>query len=420
MINEAATPLQKNSPGDVGRSDAPPNAPQPARKRHCDRLPMLKELRPDQFERVRALFAPFDYSLSLEAAIRGNNPGRIFVDDILQPRTAFALTVEGYLLGGVYDNPQTNRALRQLLEQRIFTGEVYINGDWSMSLAVHPQAWEIRLAELVPTHKAEKFERYHYLCKQARFDWRSALPSNYRVQRLDRELLERVSFPPSMDDWFDADQMWGSMENFLEKGISYCLLQGDQVVSWCSADCAAGERIDVGIITHPDHRRRGLATIVTAATVEACLRRGFRAVGWHCNAENTGSWKTAEKVGFLRQRTYDYYYYIYDPIDHMAELGWGAYRRGDYARTVACYKQVFAQRQQNPDYYYHLAASACALLGEAQPALDYLHAAVDAGWSNAEFTRAQEEFQLLHELPGWREALERMAAVGGEREENYG
>ena len=46
------------------------------------------ELKPDQFYRVRSMFQEIDYSLSILAAIEGNNPGRIFVDDVDTPRTA--------------------------------------------------------------------------------------------------------------------------------------------------------------------------------------------------------------------------------------------------------------------------------------------------------------------------------------------
>jgi RimJ/RimL family protein N-acetyltransferase len=87
-----------------------------------------------------------------------------------------------------------------------------------------------------------------------------------------------------------------------------------------------------------------LAAVAVAATAEYCLGHGFSAVGWHCNAQNTGSWKTAEKVGFERGREYAYYYYMYDPVDHLAELGWYHYRRGEYAKTVQYYEQAFARR----------------------------------------------------------------------------
>jgi hypothetical protein len=76
----------------------------------------------NQFERARSLFEGFDFSLSIHAAIDGKNPGRVFVDNIAQPRTAFALTVEGYLLAGEHDNAATNKAIGRLLREKIFTG----------------------------------------------------------------------------------------------------------------------------------------------------------------------------------------------------------------------------------------------------------------------------------------------------------
>ncbi len=372
----------------------------------------MQELKPHQFERTAALFDGFDYSTSIRAAIAGNNPGRVYVDDVERPRTAFALTVEGYLLAGVHDNPATNEALRCLLREQIFTGRVAVNGDCSMSLAVHPETWEERLPELVPTHELEKNERYHYLCQALSFDWRAHLLPGYTVRRVDRALLDdpEVVFAGPLAEWFDPGEMWWTVENFLTRGVSFCVLCENQVASWCTSDCVAGERIDVGVMTHPAHRRRGLASIAVAATVEHCLNHGLSAVGWHCNAANVPSWKTAERVGFVRNREYAYYYYMYDPVDHLAERGWYFYRRGEYARTVQYYEQVFARREESPDYYYHLTASAWAILGNADKALTYLQAAAEHGWAQAEWTSEQEEFAILHGRPEWAAVLARMEA----------
>ena len=61
---------------------------------------MLVELPTRAYEAVRALFQPFDYSLSIRALLEGRSSGCIFVDDLAQPQLAFTLTVEGYLLAG--------------------------------------------------------------------------------------------------------------------------------------------------------------------------------------------------------------------------------------------------------------------------------------------------------------------------------
>jgi len=150
---------------------------------------------------------------TLSAAMQGHNPGRIFVDDVEHPRTAFALTVEGYLLTGEHDNPATLAALRAFIHEKLFTGEVYVNEDDSMMLAVYPEAWEARLPELIPTHEAEKLERYHYLCREPAFDWHTALPDGYTVRRIDRDLLEAdnaagcvIVIPEAIGEWNDVEE----------------------------------------------------------------------------------------------------------------------------------------------------------------------------------------------------------------------
>jgi RimJ/RimL family protein N-acetyltransferase len=285
-----------------------------------------------------------------------------------------------------------------------------------MSLAVHPESWEAHLPELIPTHEVEKNERYHYLCRAVTFDWRQHVPEGYNVRRLDRALLDdsAICFPDPLRASLDVTETWWTMDHFLAKGVGFCVLEGREAVSWCMSDCAAGDRMDVGVVTHPSRRRQGLGAVVVAATVEHCLSHGFGAVGWHCNADNVASWRTAEKVGFERQRGYAYYYYMYDPVDHLAESGWYHYKRGQYARTVSYYEQVFALRAENPDYYYHLMASAWALLGDGKQALRYLQAAADHGWADLQWTSQQGEFAFLHGDPQWKELLERQSTPEAE------
>jgi GNAT superfamily N-acetyltransferase len=373
---------------------------------------MINELPDTQFERARSLFCGFDYSLSIQAAFEGNSPCRIFVDDLVRPQTALALTVEGYLLAGETGNLETNLALQRFFKDRIFTGQVFINGDVSMSLAVHPETWEAKLPELIPTHEVEKLDRYFYICRNLRRHWRHEIPTGYAILRLDQSILHEagVNFNHRVREWMDIQQVWGTEQNFLAKGISYVAIYNQEVVAWCTPDCAAGERMDVGVFTHPAHRRKGLASAVVAATVEDCFSKGYTAVGWHCNAENVASWKTAEKVGFKRTREYAYYYYMYDLVDHLAELGWYNYRRGEYAQCVQYFEQVFTLRKENPDYYYHLAASAWALIGNGAQALAYLGAAAEHGWSDTAYTRGQEEFSIIRDTRAWRLVLARMEA----------
>lgn len=373
---------------------------------------MFDELTPDQFGGVRPLFAGFDYSLSLQAAIEGVNPGRIFVDDVARPHTGLALTVEGYLLAGEHNDPEILEALRQFLRDSIFTGKVYVNGADSLSLAVHPEAWEARLPELIPTYDALRLPRYHYLCRRVALDWRSRLPEGYALRRIDQELLVDPSVTLSEDlGEEEIGAYWGSVARFLERGIGFCVLHGAEEVSHCTADCAADTQVDVGVYTAPAHRRKGLAAVVVAATVEHCLSHGARQVGWHCNVENTGSWKTAELVGFERNGEYVYYYYAYDEVEQWLELGWRHLRDGHYGSSARYYEQALAARDDHPEVYYRGAALAWAHLGEANRALAMLSAAADHGCRHADWARQQPAFSPLHGRPEWERILARMAQV---------
>lgn len=380
---------------------------------------MLVELMPKDYNKLGTLFDGFDYSLSIRAVIEGNNPGRIYVDNADQPRVGFALTVEGYLLAGKSGHASLNQALGKFLRERIFSGEIYVNGDISMSLAVYPQVWEAKLPELIPTHEIEQLDRCHYLCHELSLDWRKNIPDGYSVRKIEEYPLKKPDYELSEDmrAWFDVQEMWGSTENFLSKGVSFCVLHGSQVVAWCTPDCTAGNRIDVGIFTEPEYRRKGLGTLAVAATVEHCLRHSFSAVGWHCNVDNIPSRKIAEKVGFMLNRKYVYYYYMYDPVDHWAELGWFYFKKGDYQKTAHYYEQVFAAREDNPNYYYHLAAMAWAALENQEMSLSYLNAAVDRGWVHHAWSMQQKELTILHDLPEWEAVLRRMQRLADQDRE---
>ena len=112
------------------------------------------ELDPRNYAAVQELLRPFDYSLSVRAALEGNNPGRFFVDDPARPRAVLAITGEGTFLAGDPSDPTTIEPLRRLL-RKVFTGTVFPSAEWCISLHVDPDDWVAELPGLVPTHQAD-------------------------------------------------------------------------------------------------------------------------------------------------------------------------------------------------------------------------------------------------------------------------
>lgn len=372
------------------------------------------ELTLTDYRRVCALFDPMQRHLAIRATLDGNHPGQIFVDDVQTPHVGLAVTPEGVFLAGDPHHAPGQAALKQFFRDVVFSGQLPAI-DNEVALGVAPENWQTYLPALIPTHEMSPATGYHYRCDGLRFDWHRHIPAGYTVRPIDQAFFEdsTITMSDEVAGWFDIEDSWRTLDNFLAHGASCCVMQGNKVVSRCQADCFAGDQIELGIITDPAHRQHGLAAIAAAATVELCFQRGYHQIGWHCADTNIGSWKTAEKVGFERVEAYVYYPYLLDPVDHLADRGWYFYQRGEYAQTAAYYTKVFEQRADHPDYYYHLMAMACAQLGDADQALAYLAQAVDHGWTHKAHTEQNEVFSILHDRAEWHVLLARMAEPTG-------
>lgn len=379
---------------------------------------MIYELKQQDYEKVQPLYQDLDYHLTIRAVIEGTSPGRIYVDNVGDPKTAFMCSVEGYYLAGNSENADFNKALGELIHNISETGDTVREGDDAINLDIYPKTWETKLPLLFPTRAPLIEQRRKYQSTQLRVNWKEQIPDGYSIHRLDRQLLERLAgnVPEHVFGWMKAN--WGGRENFLGRGFGFCLLHGERMVSWCIADCASGDQCEVGIRTIPDYRRRGFATLTVAATVDYCLSHGFKSVGWHCNEDNIGSWKTAEKVGFTKARDYVVHLYLFDEATHLAEAGWRCVKARRYQEAMDSFEQVFALKDDAPHYWCHSAAMAAAAIGDRQRAFKYLQTAIDRGWHDLNFTKNREEFNSLHGTREWEAIITRLQRKLDEKEDN--
>ena len=72
---------------------------------------MLRELKSNEFERACSLFQVFEYSISIYTAIEGNNPGRIFVDDVY---TSHARSQIHHQLQDMFAGPDQKQACNRI------------------------------------------------------------------------------------------------------------------------------------------------------------------------------------------------------------------------------------------------------------------------------------------------------------------
>ena len=119
-------------------------------------------------------------------------------------------------------------------------------------------------------------------------------PADLRLARIDHALEPHCLWTP----WMFTDG-----HTAVERGIGYCLLDGDEVVSEAYAGPETNGELEMAVITRDGYRRRGLGTVVAARTVLNCERNGFH-TWWNTSLDNVGSASIARSLGYRSERHY--------------------------------------------------------------------------------------------------------------------
>jgi GNAT superfamily N-acetyltransferase len=124
-------------------------------------------------------------------------------------------------------------------------------------------------------------------------------PPRLDLVPIDRSLVEQL--PSDMENPYFLEN-YQSADDFLERGLGYCILNQNRIVSAATSTARSRKAIDIEIATVPDYRRQGLGTVVGARLVATCLERGLEP-RWL--AANAASEALALKLGYVREETYE-------------------------------------------------------------------------------------------------------------------
>ena len=361
-------------------------------------------LKPEQYTQAEALFGGMaEWNVYVTAVLHQTSPGRVYLDNLAAPRSGCLVSIDRAYLVGDPDNVDFNTALRDELEATLLAGDRVNPADPELVLSLESPNWEPALADILGDWRWPPIwgSNRHYRLEQLKLDWHTALPPDYTIARLDATLLANQGhrLPKNIADSIRIG--WQNEAIFLANGFGFAALCGDELACWCLADVTAGDACEIGIETAVAHRHRGLAAAVTAATVEFCQQAGFRHIGWHCEASNVGSMKTAEKVGFVLERPYNDYTFVYDEPRHYAELGRFYFFEAQLYEEAADMLEIAIETDETPPaYVYFLTARALAHLEESV-ALEYLQEAIAAGFQDWELLETLPEFASYRDDPNF-------------------
>lgn len=114
---------------------------------------------------------------------------------------------------------------------------------------------------------------------------------NYTIKKITKRILSRIdgNIVPSF--------FWKNDEEFMKNGFGYCVQYKDKIAAIAFSAAISSKEIDIGVETMDEFRRQGLSTVLANRMCKEILLKGKRPV-WGHSAMNTGSMKTAKKVGF--------------------------------------------------------------------------------------------------------------------------
>jgi len=259
---------------------------------------MLQKLFPPFEPATRSLFEPLsaDYPMC-RSVLAGVYPAKVFVDEPANPKTGLLMTffdqsaVWAFLVGSP-SNKDFNQALQQATSEHKILGR----NTGAMFFNCYPSDWREQLPIIIAPHETIPMCRKHYVARKIDFDWRARLRDGFLVNRLGPSMLSRPDFyvPREVRS---ALAKWQRMSSPDFQDFGFGIVHQNAIVSWATAEYVADGRGDLRYYTVGNYRRRGLGTIVAAAAIEHGLSNGLSEIHWTCAARNTGSIRTAERLG---------------------------------------------------------------------------------------------------------------------------
>jgi len=377
---------------------------------------VLHKLQNCDYILARPLFVDLEESQPMcSAVLDGIYPGNIYADNLETPRTAYLQTYIGEdeepqwgFLAGNPHNASFNQALcKALFERTIIKPEVPM-----VMFTCHPQDWEGKLAQVCGAHAPIPSRRRHYVGRHFSQDWQATIPEGFRMEQMNISLLQMQGldlpgeFRQTLEKWYRMDDARFSDYGFVLMDVA---CEPPQVAAWATVDFVASGKGDLGLFTIEKYRQRGFAYMVTSAAIAHGLSNGLQKICWTCMEDNSGSIRTAEKLGLEREADYTLYNLVFDPVEHRAMLAYTMIGAGRFEEALEVLEQIISSEKSFPPFVYYDAACARAILGDKEKAFEYLNKLADGGSRNLQAYTENEQFNSLHGSPEWEVFLFRIS-----------
>ncbi|RPF50309.1 GNAT family N-acetyltransferase [Aquisalibacillus elongatus] len=242
-------------------------------------------------KKLLPMFEEFDSTVVL-SCLQGHM-GTAWVDDLNKPTVA-------QLIVGIFVFYAGNSKAKESDEL------LYNLPDFTLAIA-NTEEWKEKIESV---HKGyfEKFQRFEFhknsshLNKADLNEYLKQIPEGYKLVQIDSQIAKDPTLHGLSEDFISQ---FNSVNDFVKRGIGFAILKEGEIVCGATSYSIFDDGIEIEIATHPNHRRKGLATIAASALIKECLNRDLYP-SW--DGANFESARLAEKLGYQLKTTYDTYF----------------------------------------------------------------------------------------------------------------
>lgn len=240
----------------------------------------------DNLTDLKMLFASNQYDTVMMYTVLYGHTGSAMVDSLECPTVARLDTGAFTIFGG---NPESTAA-RELIAAKPISFVTPENTSWEKAL------YETGYSGFTK-FPFTQWNAYNLNCKTLK-SLADTLPTGYSRQRLNTKLCEQL--PAALDNEYFFEN-FKNIDDFLQRGIGYCIVFDGVIVAAATSMAAAADMIDIEIETAPNYQNKGLGTAVAANLILDCLRHDINPK-WL--AANEKSSRLAKKLGFTQGESY--------------------------------------------------------------------------------------------------------------------
>ena len=214
--------------------------------------------------------------------------GKIYVTDPKRPVSAMAFVGCFAFYAGVPD--------KELVRHKL---------DGFVIMTPQNEKWADCIEDCFPD--AKKVSRYA-IKKDTKFDkdllhkLMDKLPEGYELKDIDGSIYDMCLSDPVTRDFVSSFE---SKAKYLDIGRGVVVIKSGRIVAGASSFARYNEGIEIEVDTATEERRKGLATVASAALILRCLDEGLYP-SW--DAQNMNSVHLAEKLGY----EFDHEYTVYE------------------------------------------------------------------------------------------------------------